>query len=480
MAGIWDTESDAWKFTSTYERWDYETTTVEEYSQYNIWKKTEQASQRLQNQSQLLEKLRFNSHFNRWKRGASVGFLSLTYSTVKSKYPSRHEKPKYSADTWRDIHDWRNHPLVLASGMQFDTLHDMTNKLEQQDTILLESHLRQPGPPGSKLPTQLLYVCHESHKQFVRRYQRMGLIVPYNQSQVRLSDVCSFKNFLVEFDGIDRTVQCKISVNQKGYIDYRHDTLLAEEFRCVSGILSTWNGTKCDLSSVTSLIFRDWEFCFDRGLRQGASYPGEPSTWAVLETQCPNLRKLTLVRYRFSSPPNCRAVPRLIPMNVELLIEARQILLIDALQKMSDEAEISPRRRLSARRRRLSALRRHGVEVMAALQRLSDNLAWARDEYLWQAERNPAYWNNVSFEAGVLAWLEVDQMERVMVAPPPDERRSCENKIFWIERPKVVAPRLLLVGVQDWGEEIHEFPCHPDGTMVSPYEGIKEMFEGCL
>lgn len=69
-------------------------------------------------------------------------------------------------------------------------------------------------------------------------------------------------------------------------------------------------------------------------------------------------------------------------------------------------------------------------------------------------------------------------MERVIVAPPQGERDPRENKLFWIERPKVVVPRLTVQHDICWVPNF-VIPCGPDGTILSCYDGIEEIFGSC-
>jgi hypothetical protein len=518
-------ERRAWAIMSDFFVNYREMATVEEYSSFPMWKKAELGSQIFQNAVQRLAEDRSDSRSSRSMRCASDGALTPAYVSRSQSPRVRLKQPTYSVDTWQDVHYWRNHPAVLSSGKEFATLEDATNVLGvqlatvrsprtfrsfsklppevrrmiwqyaveheprhvklllskrylsdykgQKDTVLLNPHLRQPGSPKSKLPTSFLYACRESYDAFVRVYKNMGMILAEKQSQVRLIDACP----ITSFARTNRTVQCEISVNPKGHINFLHDTLIIEKFRFLTGILSTWNGgAKLDLSSVTSLFLDQDALRRERGR---PFYVGEPKFWRVLETECPSLQKLAISRNGFAYPNLRSGIPRLLRIDNDFVAEAHHIILLDAIQRRNviySKANVDAN--LINKTRTIFESTVGNLHDMKQLT-LTDDL---RGEYLRQVRRNPAYWSTVSFEVGWMSFLvtdpgEEEEMERVVVAPPPDDRNSSENKLFWVERPKVVVPRLL-IKMRQRDNVLIDMPCRPDGTMWSMYDGIKDMFEG--
>jgi hypothetical protein len=522
-----ESEREAWEFMSEFFVNYREAATVEEYSSYPMWKKAELGSQAFANALQLLANEQSDSHSSMLVRRISDGTLVPTHNLISFSLRFKVKQPTYSVDTWKDIHDWRNHPVVLTSGKKFATLEDATNTLGMQlstsqspktfksfsrlpleirrviwqyavehepryvklllskrylsdydgqgDTILWNCHLRQPGSPKSKLPTAFLYACRESYEAFVSVNKGMDLILPEEQSQVRLSDACP----IATFEDTDRTVQCGHIVNQKGHINFRQDTLILEKFRFLTGVLSRWNGTKLNLSSVTSLFLDEGSL---RRENRRELYENEPTFWRFLETECPSLQKLAISDNGFALPDHCSGALRLIRIDEDFLAEASHMIHSDAVQRRNviySKAKVDPELIKSTRQIVGSTLR---TLLHMKHKTVNSGLRW---EYLLQVRRNPAYWSTVSFEAGWMSLLITDpvdqqKMERVVVAPPPDERGPSENKLFWIERPKVVVPRLIIKMPQRGQDDrllIH-MPCRPDGTVWSMYEGIKDMFEG--
>ncbi|KAJ8065050.1 hypothetical protein OCU04_005764 [Sclerotinia nivalis] len=338
-------------------------------------------------------------------------------------------------------------------------------KYQHKKVIRLSCHVRQHGPPATKLPVPLLYVCQESKFLFLKRYKKMDLIIPVKRCDLNLRLVGHPR---------DKVANCEIRVGRKGYIDFCHDTLIIHDFSKITSILWRWNHTSLDLSLIESIALSP------------SSWPADPSPnpereiamWKALETCCPILKHLTFVVRIFKMENNCwetepQAVARLLPINAELLDDTAHSCFITC-QDMYLHAK-SPHDL-----QELKAELRESIQTMLAWlgRRYADANA-TRALYYRQVERNPDYWRKINFEVAFISWVVSSfyierKMEKVMVTPPKNLQSLMPDSYFWAQRPIELAHDQPFL----WFGYLNRcIACQPDGSLLNRYEGVKEMFE---
>ncbi|ESZ93285.1 hypothetical protein SBOR_6323 [Sclerotinia borealis F-4128] len=324
------------------------------------------------------------------------------------------------------------------------------------DTIKLSCHIRQHGPVAAKLPIPLLYVCKESNFLFLKRYKKMNLIVPVQEFDLDLR--------LVGLE-VDEVANCVIRVDRKGYIDFQHDTLMINCFRPITETLWQWNNTSLDLSSIQSIALKTTHLRLDKGRRR-RYHKGEMTVWEALETGCPNLKRLTFVKGSMEKSrwdPNLQVVARLLPINTELLDEVVHDYVITHQDNYLAAKNPDDLKELKAYHRWVLRCLSSGLESRY------EDARRMRSRFRQQIERNPKYWQNISFDVAFVSWVVSSfymgkRMEKVIVVPPKDKQAAMQHSYFWAQRPIVFVddkPKLQL------GAFSHPVSCHPDGSLLN-------------
>ncbi|TGO21984.1 hypothetical protein BPAE_0189g00160 [Botrytis paeoniae] len=192
-----------------------------------------------------------------------------------------------------------------------DRRYRRPNRSEPSHLVGLSCHIRQHGPIASKLPIALLYACQESRLLFLKKYSKMNMSVPVQRCDLKLRIVGLRSK---------KTADCEIRVDRKGYMDFRRDTLMIENFRKVTGILWGWNLTTLDLSLIQSIAV---QHIFPMS-KAKPYYGGKSSIWELLETRCPCLKRLSLIVGRgsmenFYWDSDQQPVARILPINAEFV-----------------------------------------------------------------------------------------------------------------------------------------------------------------
>lgn len=329
--------------------------------------------------------------------------------------------------------------------------------------VRLSCHVRQHGPIASKLPIALLYACQESHLRFLRIYSKMNMSVPVQRHDLKLRIVRPHSK---------KTADCEIRVDRKGYMNFRQDTLMIEYFRRVTDILWSWNLTTLDLSLIQSIAV---QHTFSKPKAQ-QYYGGKASIWELLENRCPCLKRLSLLMLQRSTEnfwwdPDQQPVAHILPINAEFLDEVTYGC---ELSRQDEYARATGRYTLDWKVRYRSSAKDLDRELRRNMRRAQRT----KSLYYQEVKRNPNFWRKVDVNLAYVAWVMSDlyageQMEKVIVTPPKNLQTSMPDSYFWAQRPIEVAynrPTLRF--------SFFRVICHPDGSLLNRYEGVKEMFEG--
>ncbi|TEY54955.1 hypothetical protein BOTCAL_0234g00100 [Botryotinia calthae] len=338
-------------------------------------------------------------------------------------------------------------------------------KRDPSHVVNLSCHIRQHGPIASKLPIPLLYACQESHLLFMKKYSKMNFSVPVQRCDLKLRVVGLRSN---------KTVDCEIRIDRKGYMDFRQDTLMMAYFRKVTGILWKWNLTTLDLSMVESIAL---QHTF-RLLNTKTYYGGKRGLWEVLETRCPSLKRLSLIVGRTSMEnlewgSDQQPVARILPINAELVDGVT----FGFQNPCQDEYDCAT----SGHNLELLKIRlRTCVKTLAReLRTKIEDAELTKLLYYQEVERNPDYWQKVDVNMAYISWIVSsfyvgEQMEKVIVTPPKDLQIPMPDSYFWAQRPIEL---LHKKPVLKFGTQGFAVACHPDGSLLNRYVGVKEMFE---
>ncbi|KAM0310431.1 hypothetical protein ACHAO8_008114 [Botrytis cinerea] len=338
-------------------------------------------------------------------------------------------------------------------------------KKSPNHVVELTCHIRQHGPIASKLPIPLLYACRESHLLFMKKYSKMNVSVPVQRCDLNLQAVGLRKN---------QTVDCEIRVDRKGYMDFRQDTLMTAYFRKVTGILWKWNLTTLDLSMVESIAL---QHTF-RLIYPKPFYGGKRELWEVLETRCPSLKRLSLMVGRnslenYNWSPDQQPVARILPINAEF-VDGVTFGFQNPCQDEYDHTKSDHDLKLLK-----TKLRTYVKTLARELQTKIDDAERTKSLYYQQVERNPNYWQKVDVNLAYVSWVVSsfyagEQMEKVIVTPPKNLQVSMPDSYFWAQRPIEL---LHKKPVLKFGTQGFAVACHPDGSLLNRYEGVREMFE---
>ncbi|KAF7948497.1 uncharacterized protein EAE97_003908 [Botrytis byssoidea] len=329
--------------------------------------------------------------------------------------------------------------------------------------VRLSCHIRQHGPIASKLPIALLYACQESHLLFLRNYSNMNMSVPVQRYDLKLRIVRPRSK---------KTADCEIRVDRKGYINFRQDTLMIEYFHEVTGMLWSWNHTTLDLSLIQSIAV---QHTFS-SLRAERYYGGKSNIWELLETRCPCLKRLSLIVYQESMEnfywgPNKQPVAHILPINAEFfdgVAYGCQLLRQDEYARTSGRYALAT---LKLNHRTMV------MDLALELRKEIRDVQRTKSLYYREVERNPNFWKKVDVNLAYVTWVISifdigEQVEKVIVAPPKNLQTSMPDSYFWAQRPIEVAynrPEMRF--------SFFRVFCHPDGSLLNRYEGVKEMFE---
>ncbi|TGO43645.1 hypothetical protein BOTNAR_1571g00010 [Botryotinia narcissicola] len=190
----------------------------------------------------------------------------------------------------------------------------------------------------------------------------------------------------------------------------------------------------------------------------------------------PNHLRLSLIVYQESMEnfywgPNKQPVAHILPINAEFF---DGVAYGCQLLRQDEYARTSGRYTLAT----LKLNHRTMVRDLALeLRKEIRDVQRTKSLYYREVERNPNFWKKVDVNLAYVTWVMSifdigEQMEKVIVAPPKNLQTSMPDSYFWAQRPIEVAynrPEMKF--------SFFLVFCHPDGSLLNRYEGVKEMFE---